>query len=157
MRLFCLTLLPLCLILPLSGCQGDGKPEVAPTTGVVTYDGEPVAKASVAFVPMGEAPNAIGTTDDEGRFTLTTFNPGDGAVVGAHRVIVVPHNPNLEQLSGDMSDPNEYLAAVAEAEAREKQSSLPPRYASVETTDLTVTVKPGTENELSLKLTDEPG
>lgn len=71
------------------GC-GQGK-DVAPVSGLVTLDGEPLAGASVAFQPIGANPGSgsYGRTDSEGRFSLQLVNPDEpGAVVGRHRVSI---------------------------------------------------------------------
>src|SRR5687768_4724922 len=86
-----LTALPLALAL-LAGC-GDksvaGRPPVYPASGQVVYKGQPLEGAFVSFTPTeGKTHGASGRTDAEGRFTLTTFDPGDGAPAGRYRVTV---------------------------------------------------------------------
>jgi hypothetical protein len=76
----------------ISGCR-DGVPrsthEVTPAGGVVTYQGQPAAGASVAFEPIGEAtPGAYGHTDARGRFRLQTFGRDDGAIPGEYAVTI---------------------------------------------------------------------
>lgn len=70
----------------LPGC-GPKYPETIPVAGTVTLDGKPVAGAAVVFTPE-EGQQATGTTDDSGRFELSTFQLGDGALPGTHRVTV---------------------------------------------------------------------
>ena len=78
-----------------AGCGG-GAFETVPVDGILTCDGKPVANVLVTFTPKGGEgvdPNnpgkaAIGKTDAEGRFTLTTYKIGDGAIVGQHTVRV---------------------------------------------------------------------
>jgi len=71
----------------LIGCIGsaDG-PSVAPVSGMLTVGGKPRADVSVVFQPEAGGRPAQGVTDAEGRFTLSTFNTGDGAIVGTHNV-----------------------------------------------------------------------
>lgn len=72
------------LVLP--GC-GPKYPETIPVAGTVTLDGRPVSGAAVVFTPeAGEA--ATATTDASGRFSLSTFRLGDGALPGDYRVTV---------------------------------------------------------------------
>ena len=71
-------------LLALPGC-GDGRPKTIQVTGTVTYRGKPVQGAHVTFTPQGNR-SASGETDAEGRFTLLSFAPGDGAVAGEHVV-----------------------------------------------------------------------
>lgn len=68
----------------LLGC-GESHPPVYPVTGVVTYNGQPVAEAEVVFLPQGEAAATApsGTTDAAGRYALTTFFSAESQVIGA--------------------------------------------------------------------------
>ncbi|MCL2347621.1 MAG: DUF4198 domain-containing protein [Planctomycetaceae bacterium] len=61
--------------------------------GIVTLDGKPVPKAIVTFqpkTPTKESDVATGSTDNNGRFTLTSSNgdPGKGALEGDYIVLV---------------------------------------------------------------------
>ena len=72
----------------LTGCGGAGDaPETVAAKGTVTVDGKPMSGLSVAFVPTS-GKLATGETDDQGNFTLTTNEPGDGAVVGSYSVAI---------------------------------------------------------------------
>jgi len=76
----------------ISGCKGGNPYEVktVPAAGTVTYQGKPLTKGSILFRPEDENGRpASGTISEDGRFTLTTFNEGDGAVPGKHLVGVV--------------------------------------------------------------------
>ena len=70
----------------LPGC-GPSYPETIPVSGTVTLDGQTIAGAAVVFTPE-EGRQATGTTDSSGRFELSTFRLGDGALPGPHRVTV---------------------------------------------------------------------
>lgn len=64
-------------------------PATAKVAGSVTLDGKPLSFGSVMFQSAtGEQP-ARGDIQPDGAFTLTTFKPGDSAIVGSHRVRVV--------------------------------------------------------------------
>src|SRR5437667_11192293 len=56
--------------------------------GKVTLDGAPVPGASVEFVPEDGGHSAVGMTDNEGKFSLTTYKTGDGALRGEYRVVI---------------------------------------------------------------------
>jgi hypothetical protein len=71
----------------LSGC-GDGRPRRVPVSGRVTIDGRPLTKGAVRLIPENARP-ATGELDSEGRYTLTTFEPGDGVVMGPCKVAVI--------------------------------------------------------------------
>jgi hypothetical protein len=70
----------------IAGC-GDSNPKTAPVSGKVTYKGEPVPKVNVVYTPAKGRP-AQGTTDAEGKYTLSTFKSNDGAVPGEHKVAI---------------------------------------------------------------------
>lgn len=70
------------------GCRRG--PRVVPVSGVVEVDEVPLTSGAITVVPdHGRA--ATGTIGEDGRFTLTTFVPGDGAILGRHRVAVTAH------------------------------------------------------------------
>ena len=117
------------------GC-GDGLPPRYPVSGIVTYHNQPVAGAQVMFTSAaGRA--AEGTTDADGKFALTTYEPGDGAFAGSHRVTIV------KMISTNPADP--YAAA---------KNALPARYASAGQSPLEVTVSATEPNEFRFDLTD---
>ena len=81
----------LALIFLAVGCNpsADQTHKTVPVTGTVTYKGQSVEGATVTlFAESGEGRGTIGTTDAQGKFTLTTVRPGDGAMVGTYKVSV---------------------------------------------------------------------
>lgn len=72
------------LVVLLTGCD-DGRPRRVPVAGTVLIDGEPLTHGNIRFVPEGHRAS-YGKLDGEGRFTLSCFEDGDGAVTGSHRV-----------------------------------------------------------------------
>jgi hypothetical protein len=89
-------LLSVVLGLLLAGCGGRGAHKVAPVSGRVKLDGEPLANATVQFVPVGGAadqappPSSVGVTDKDGHYFLVLSNASKtkGAVVGKHKVMI---------------------------------------------------------------------
>jgi hypothetical protein len=74
----------------LAGC-GKNPHRLAPVSGRVTMDGNPLANAVVAFLPDTKpgakpGPTSRGETDKDGRYTLTSSEGKPGAVVGAGKV-----------------------------------------------------------------------
>lgn len=65
-----------------------GSPKLVPVKGRVVYNGKPVAGATVAFHAENAPRPAAGTTDADGRFELTMFNTGDGAMIGDNVVTI---------------------------------------------------------------------
>lgn len=72
------------MLVVLCGC-GDGRPSRVPISGQVLVDGKPLAHGYVRFVPANGRPS-IGQLDAKGRFVLTCFEKGDGAIVGSHQI-----------------------------------------------------------------------
>lgn len=74
----------------LSGCGGDGRPELVPVEGTVTINGEPLAGATVVFkvVDVGGdyARPSQAITDAQGKFTAGTYAIDDGMPIGTYKV-----------------------------------------------------------------------
>ena len=70
-----------------------------PAEGVVTYQGAPLVDAGVLFKPA-HGPSAMGVTDAQGRFTLTTAN-FDGALIGEHQVSITKAETIMKQVVGN--------------------------------------------------------
>jgi hypothetical protein len=92
------------------GC-GPTRKEVAPVRGKVTYNGKGVGGVSILFSPMASTDNrpgksAIGITDADGGFRLTTYVAADGAVVAKHRVEIAASDP-FQKLPGTYRGPTE--------------------------------------------------
>ena len=81
-----------------AGCGG--KPMPVPTSGRVTFNGAPVGankaairRGRIAFLPVesGEGCTlraAAATLDRDGKYELSTFEPGDGVLPGEYNVVV---------------------------------------------------------------------
>lgn len=80
----------LVLALLVAGCGGrKDRPPLGRVSGTIMYNGKALAKAAVVFFPDQEGlRSAMGETDEQGRYTLWTYDPGDGAPVGKHKVTV---------------------------------------------------------------------
>ncbi len=99
----------LTLAISLAGCSGqpNGDPvATAPAGGRLTLNGEPLESYQVVVFPNDSVP-AIGTTDADGRFVLGTNKPGDGAIVGSHKVAVMFMGPpSIDPSTDPETDPN---------------------------------------------------
>jgi hypothetical protein len=151
-----LSLLSLILI-ALAGCSGESNPTTYPVTGTVTYKGQPVPNASVILSPKAgvseTAKGAAGKTDAEGKFSLTTFTAGDGALPGTYEVAVTAYPAEAEEAapadaSGDyveLSDEEGMYDGGTDAPPPPK-NLLPQKYAMPATSGLehTVAAEPST-------------
>ena len=85
-----LTVAPMLLL-----ALGCGDSNHAPVSGTVTRDGKPLANVVVIFQPAGDGPlnpgmGSTGRTNDKGEYALKVVGGGAGAVVGKHRVEILP-------------------------------------------------------------------
>lgn len=129
----------LCLL--VSGCGGGNGLETAPATGQVTLNGQPLPYGAVSFRPKAGSP-ATGEIQADGSFTLTTYRNGDGAIVGAHEVLVSATEAHAG--TAKPVDPG--------MEAPIPKSLIPEKYASFSTSGITAEVKPGEQNHFVIEL-----
>lgn len=132
------------LTVPLSGCGGGSGLKLEKVSGVVTFDGQPLTKGNVQFTPDGSkgtrGPMATGAIGSDGKFTLTTTTPGDGAQVGCYKVSV---NCWEEEAPFDPKNPKPSAPA---------KSLIPERYTDDNASGLTAEVKAGAKNEFTFEL-----
>lgn len=137
----------------------EGRPQTVPAGGTVTQGGQPVEGATVTFVPnvpfvpgqTSSAKSSVGETDAEGKFQLTTFEAGDGAVPGEYKVTVVKREPLPPSARIDQDDPNYDPNAP---EPPEPKHLLPEQYSKPATTPLTETVAESGENQFTIELSN---
>jgi hypothetical protein len=131
-------------LLVVGGCGRSDRPPLGKVSGVVKLDGTPVPNASVMFTPIAGGRPASGTTDAAGRFSLTTFDQGDGALIGEHRVTVIcVETTGLPQTSDGLS-------GEIGPEGIQEKWITPQKYSLPETSGLTQTVERNTDVVLEL-------
>ncbi|NMC20297.1 MAG: carboxypeptidase regulatory-like domain-containing protein [Thermogutta sp.] len=144
-------------ILALPGCGGgsvEGRPEVAPTTVEVTYNGDPVEGAQVMFHPQdpgGKA--AVGVTDKSGRAVVAAYVGAKGAAPGNYTVTVSKTVTEGETLSSEEAQAY-YEKFGRPPPSPQVKHLLPEKYSNPQTSQLTATVTEGQENDFPLALTD---
>lgn len=127
------------LLLALLACclAGCGQGKTVPVNGLVKLkDGSDVSVLkgySLTFEPEGGKASAVGEINADGTFQLSTFGANDGAEPGKYRVAInQPSNPNPD--------------------APPVKSKLPAKYGNLDSSGLTVEIKPGQKNiELELE------
>lgn len=134
-RVLCLLLVATLLALP--GCNSG--PRTFPVHGKVTYKGKPVPNGTVLFTPLTVGPTATGEIGKDGSYSLTTYKPGDGAVVGKYKVTIVA----MEDMTGRLPEDRNPLPPPI----------IPDKYSTLGTTDLTGEVNEG-ENTINFDLPD---
>lgn len=140
----------------LLGCGGSSadRPDTVPVSGIVRHNDQPVEGATVIFAPTGHQYAAAGQTNAEGRFTLRTFEPDDGAVPGDFRVTV--RKVEVTSQGGAISD-DAGGAADAGGPPPQEQWHLPGRYANASTSGLTASVAESEQEDFEFKLEGAAG
>lgn len=133
-----------CLVaLSLPACSGSDIPmqKTVNVTGKVLLDGQPVGGLDVRLIPtdktnfkMEETPT--GRTDQDGRFTLTTYNSNDGAPLGEYMVAIA----YPDQIADDTADETQAAIASAKAKKGKDAKKFPAIYQVPQKSGLKVTV-----------------
>lgn len=147
-----------------AGCGGpEGVPGVVKVSGTVTLDGTPVEAATVSFRPEGDARAASGRTDANGRFQLTTLNPGDGALPGSYKVSIskvedtdpahqITAEEMAEMMSGDKQAPKGPTRPGQKTKNVGMKYHVPQKYMDPEKSGLTATVTADGDNNFTFEL-----
>ncbi len=145
------------------GCGGGGKPlEVVPVSGKITYKGQPVEKAIVTFTTEASPRTAVGTTDAQGEFKLTTINSNDGAVAGEHMITVAKMPEPGAAGTPQINSPEDYTKLMEQQGPRNTKppgkatndKSIPAKYGNPTQSGLKRTVVKGEQNSFTIDLTD---
>ncbi|MCX7418844.1 MAG: hypothetical protein NT013_04815 [Planctomycetia bacterium] len=164
-----LPLLATLMIACLIGCGADdGGVTLANASGVVSYNGAPLAKASIMAFPE-KGPIASGSSDDQGKFTLWT-DERKGVAIGRIRLAikVVSENEGSIELpsSGSVTNTNDPSASTQSAmqsmmkfnEIQKKKGRKPEagkspldKYGDAPTSGLIYEIRSGT-NDLKVEL-----
>lgn len=110
-----------------TGCRDASQKQTIPVTGKVNFKGQPLAGATVFFVP-DSGPRATGETNAKGEFRLMTYRPGDGAVVGDFKVGITKY----------VADP-----ATAKDPVPGMKNEIPEKYGNPASSGLTAKVETG--------------
>lgn len=119
----------LLLLLGLTLCPGCQRPsyDLAPVSGRITLNGQPLTDGHVVFQPItsevtskvsSPGPGSYGFCDGSGGFTLQTILGRPGAVIGAHRVFI------RKITGGEKARPSSDDSAAADA----GKELIPARY-----------------------------
>jgi hypothetical protein len=135
-------ILAITALLASSGCGG-GEFKTAKVTGKVTVGGKPVTSGDVMFMPLGKNEEgrsgkaARAQIQQDGSYSMTTYDAFDGAVIGKHQVTLF--NPGVPVVD----DPN------ADDDAPMQKSSLSPEELASLKKPREVEVKAG-DNQIDL-------
>lgn len=126
-------------------CMGCGAGvKIAPVRGRITINGRPVTEGQITFYPVA-GNMAYGSIGADGEYRLTTFDNGDGALVGKHQVVILatkitgpPSPATLEEelrIGGG--------GGTLPADSGGLEWIVPEKYSDRSQTPLTAEVKPG--------------
>ncbi len=146
MKKFALYLVALAMLAVLPACSKAIKTEGV--TGVITYNGEPLANATVKFIPTdATGSQSYGKTNEKGEYKLQTLlGAADAGTTPGEYKVTVDCIETVE--TGNMIEEN-----GEEKEETIAKSLIPPKYNNAETSGLTATVAPG-DNTINFDLTD---
>lgn len=131
------------LLLISCGCgktrNKDGQLPVFPVQGSITFQGEPLAFANITLIPVDESAArkqraSAGVSDEDGNFSLSTYDVNDGAPEGQYYITVSCENREAKKISGEYPE------------------LLPVRYQSPSASRLTASVIDGDNEPLVLDL-----
>ncbi len=140
----------ICSAASFVGCGSGNKLGTIPIEGTVTYQGKPLTKGIVSYLPAqsGVGRTASGPLDAEGKFILTTQVKHDGVVKGEYKIVVHSYDENPDEPQ-----------TREEREARGNQpvkpkSLIPEKYTNPATSGLTDTVDDNHSGVKQIELTD---
>ena len=147
-----------------SGCSKGRVSGLVPCEGIVTWKGEPVEGAQVAFSPQSNDENnrsAFGPTDAAGKFKATTLDANDGIMPGEYFVTITKRTvsrggapPPPER--GDPDAPREGRNAPRPASEQIMQTHfIPPVYANQSTSGLSAVIPSKGNKNLKFELVGE--
>lgn len=128
------------LVLVLAGCNSSSGPKTVNASGTVTLDSAPVDKAQVVFINDSGTITASATTDAQGRFSLMHNGEKSGAVPGAYKVQV-----SKTKLTSSEGGGTEISLS----------HGLPPKYASIATSNLTQNVPDSGISDIKIELSSK--
>ena len=146
----CVALIVLAAVVA-TGCSKH--PPTIRATGAVEYHGQPVAGAVVTFFSH-EGRAASGTTDDHGRFQLTSFDPNDGAALGNHTVTITKWVKVSSDKIRGATEIRKMGSTLNPGEVVIIANFLPKRYGDVQLTPLSAVVSAGDKNDFIFELAD---
>lgn len=82
-------------ILFLSGC-GPAAPSLVDVRGLVTFDGKPLPRGQIAFVPDGPGQPGLGYLSPDGTYRLMSHGGRHGILPGSYRVSIAAAEGSFE-------------------------------------------------------------
>jgi major membrane immunogen (membrane-anchored lipoprotein) len=152
-----------CLAMSLGGCgSDDGLGKRYSVYGTVSYNGQPVEKGEIAFVPEDPGGRAASGVIENGSYTLSTIGNRDGALPGKYKVTVTAREVDVAKAEALFKEkakkgkdvqtsiiPKEFMTKAAKS----AKNNVPVKYSAPDTSKLTAEVKEQS-NSIPFELTD---
>jgi hypothetical protein len=148
------------VLLVMTSCgTDDGFGKRYPVSGTVSYNGKPLEKGTISFVP--DDPKDVGANGaiENGSYTLSTGGNNDGARAGKYKVTISAKEDATAKAKADFAKeskgadldfvPRQFMANAAAA----AKSLIPAGYGDTRTTTLTAEVKEQS-NTIPFELSD---
>ncbi len=143
------------LVVQGSGCGGQSndhwlqsRPKTLKAEGVVLLQNAPLSGATVIFTPTQKgSKGSVGITDQNGRFNLTTFSSGDGAISGEYVVSVTKINTDAQQVSDSAP-----ISDAGSSQVKPVASSIPEQYSDPAKSGLKATITQDGPNDFKFEL-----
>ena len=121
----------------VGGCGGGGEDYIkpVPAAGTITYDGKPLETGSIRTVPDSGKGKGATAVVENGKFTFTTYEDGDGAIPGIHRVGVV----SVKEVPTKGGD-------------KETKALIPPNFGDSEHASVRMEIPPGGDKNIKIDL-----
>ena len=105
---------PTCFVILMTCFAGCGKagPELAPVSGRVTVDGQPMENVDVTFQPDEMRPASYGRTDADGHYELGYKRGVQGALLGQHTVRIRSLAANAPKIAAQFDSQSELRREV---------------------------------------------
>lgn len=160
---FCLSLVAMFCVTWITGCSGESHMTTEPVQGIVTLDGQPVADATVMFVPVtqGQGLSATGQTDAQGVYRLTAANSQDttakagaGTLPGEYFVGVLKSVSETPMSEEEAFEKGVKYEPLPPGQTPKVNHVVPQKFNDPKNSGIKVTVKEG-ENDIPIVLSSK--
>jgi hypothetical protein len=151
------------------GCgDSSGLARRYPVSGTVKYNGKPLERGTISFVPADGKGRAAGGTIADGQYSLTTQDQNDGAIPGKYKVGILAKETDPSRVDLKIKKGREGTATEAEKKAMAAvfpqkvaakaaaaaKNLIPAKYSSPETSGFAVEVKEQSNTGVDFDLKD---
>ncbi len=141
------------LVIVLGCSDSSGLPKRYAVSGTINYIGKPVEKGTITFSPSAKDGRVASGDIVDGSYSLSTADPGDGALPGSYKVTVIAKEMDTSELKNIAKGGQFHHDAAYAKAAKNAKKLVPSKYNLTDTSGLTAEVKPQS-NHFNFDLTD---